>query len=218
MAVALQDAAGLAPPPRVSEWVSRHDDGTLAAREQRIADIERSPVSDAEPEHPTLLESTRDVSSNGAPARTESSALPLATASSNRSAGRTVLKVSVASAVVVALSAAVAGLTLSRERAHGSDQEESAVTAANGHPHVDATPLPSSPVETRAADGGTGDAPEVAPVLSGTTVATTPTAATPPSATTTSPARPSGRRSTPHCDPPFTRDADGTKIYKRECL
>jgi serine/threonine protein kinase len=208
MAVALQEAVGVASPATVGQWVERWADDAFSAREKIVAEIDASgPV---------------ELDRIGSGTRTATSAQPFASLA--EPGGSQVSSISVTRptstsrprsawtmGVAVVIVAAVAVVVSLRTR-------RGLLAARLGSPGVSVQPTTSAP--EGAATGAVSAPPTPTPAVSGTAAAAEPysvAAGTSASATVLIP-----KRHAPalpgNCNPPFTRDAEGRKIYKRQCL
>jgi serine/threonine-protein kinase len=201
MAVALQARVPAASPARVAQWLEQVAAPALAQRAARLALIE-SGAAAGDPDGP------QEPAGIGAAAATATQASSISVASTVRDAPKRRRRWVVAFAAVALLGVAVTGLRLS----HSSSPSPTAASvgpAASPPPGLGPSDLAPSAL------GPASSAPTVASSVPAA-------ASSPPSSPAASPASPSPRRpSTPprsDCNPPFTWDAQGRKIYKRQCL
>ena len=223
-AVALERCLGVASSTEVGEWVEAVAHGTLAKRAEKVAEIESASASvprNFDASATTVTQTGADAT----PARAQaeppvSQASQLSSISVSKSAQPSRSRVGVAVALV-ALGALLAGgvATAVALRGHGDGAASAEPRSAGSGVAVAATPPPSAVPVAPTASAITATPPATATASTTDTATETaprphahpaPHHAAPP---TTAPAAP-----TKDCDPPYTLDAKGHKIWKRECM
>ena len=216
MALALERCMGIVSPAEIGQWVAEMGGAELSARSMHMKEMQsdsvRSAVREAPPESvPEPPGSASEIASvHLAPV------LPSAPATTR-------LGVAVAALVgAVVLGAGVASLVVAKScRTETSQAGSSPSPSAN--PSATASETPSAE-PTRDVSAS---APTTSPSASASaSVAAAPAHPPPPGRARSSGASPPATTQTkpapspphPDCDPPFTLDAAGHKIYKRECL
>jgi serine/threonine-protein kinase len=197
MAVALQEVAPPSPPPTVGEWVSRWADEDLFDRERLVASVSASaPVPEASA---PLRSSIRTITEppRALEVKAQGSSVPVSAPIPRELRGRVAWPVMLAlSVAAVAVASTVALLRPGRS------------ASASAGPMPNASPAPVS--ESSAGAAETPPKPSASPL---------PAPAPSENITQGPTARPPARHApSPNCNPPFIRNADGEKIYKRECL
>ncbi len=214
MAIALEDAAGVAPPRHVGEWIEALAGASIAERAERIKEIESmsssaSIVGDSDEVRLVAAKPRPAGNVAGRPAdkpelQSQVSSVSLA-GNTPASSGSPIRGRYVVAALVLLL----AGATLFWLGRAGAPTAASDVSASSPN-----APPPS--------------APPAAVVVAAEPVASTPSSVTPPSTSATTgpdrtaaPARktPAAPRKPPkNCNPPFIIDSGGIKRPKPECL
>jgi serine/threonine-protein kinase len=201
MAEAIQDAAAPATPHQVGEWVERVADDTLWDRHRMLLEIDRSPPV-AEGSSPRA--STEQIAGTSlfAPELVDSQISNISVTPLTRPARRSKRRALQIAAVALVAAAIGIGVGASFRASERSESAERAPVPAESTapPPADLAPAPAP---------ATAAAPEPKP----STAPTKPATAKPT-------ARHKRASATPkdNCDPPFVRDDEGRKIYKRECL
>jgi serine/threonine-protein kinase len=197
MAVALQEAAPPSPPPTVGQWVSRWADEALSDRERLVAAVSASaPVPEGSAPALSSMRTIPDLS-RASELKSQVSSISVSTPVHRER------RVRGAWPVVLALSAAAVAV---------------AVTVALLRPHpVTSTSVGSVPPSAPPAVSDAPPSPtDMRPSASAFSLPTSgPSASLSPAPVARPPAR---RAPAPNCNPPFIRNAEGEKIYKRECL
>jgi eukaryotic-like serine/threonine-protein kinase len=195
MARAVEDAVSPAAPHKVGEWVERVADETLSERQRMLREIDRSP-----PMSDVAVHATPDVGATSlfepALVASQISNITVSTfAETVRRPKRRALQIA-----TIALAAAAIGTAVGASL-RGSAKSDNRVERAASEP---IRPLASP-------EPAVAEPPPAEPSVSATPSMTLkPTAPRPPKRTSTP-----GKS---NCDPPFVRDDEGRKIYKRECL
>jgi len=205
MALALEKANARPAASEIAAWVETRAKDTLDKRSRALALIEKLPLAGEAEGHvqsaeaPVLMEPAAELTVQ---MHTKSMDLGLRTVAGLPSPRRRRAS-SIALAVAVGLVFGVAGLgVIGWARAHrGSNPSDNAV--ATSAP-VSSTATPS-PEPTGVASANVTSSPPSPPAARG---GARPRPVTTGSATT----------SAPNCNPPYTRDETGRKLYKRECL
>jgi serine/threonine-protein kinase len=200
MANAVQDAAAPATPHEVGEWVERMADDALSDRQQILVDIDRSQPAGGAAAIPSSEQQITATSLFG-PELVASQISNISSATPTTPALRR--KTRTLQIAAIALAAAVIGTAIGASL-RGNARSETAERAPKPEPSIEAQPSPATltpPDQTRAKPSTSAvSAPTPAPKAAATAKKR---------ATTTTNAS---------CNPPFVRDEEGRKIYKRECL
>jgi len=221
-AVALERCVGVASSTEVGEWVESIAHGALVKRAEKIAEIESSSTSNARIDFGKTSVTT--ASSPGVPANADppvSQASQLSSISVSKSAVplRSRTPVLVAAAIAVA---SLLGIVLFVALLHGRTPAET--VAAPSAPGASRDPaIPPVPPDTTPA----ANAPQTAAPPA--TATATESAAAPPTPTHTHghvvihyPPHPTATAAPPphpkNCDPPYTLDSNGHKLWKPECI
>ncbi len=207
-AIAIERCVGVASASEIGDWVEAVAHGTLVMRAERIAEIESSSarlVPNADTSN-TMVTNTPLIAEQPVSQASQLSSISVSKGVKPR-ASRDRTLVGAVVAVVSLLVGAIVVLTIVLIK-HSSVREEP-VTASSSPPTVAAPPPTVTVTVTVTATAPPPTATQAAPVV--THVASRPTAtAAPPTATATAPAK--------NCDPPYTLDPRGHKIWKPECM
>ncbi len=240
MAIALEDAIPIVPASKIGPWVQATMRDVLEERSRRIAAIE----ADSPAHGPALASATAPPLAAASAARAvpelqarlptdpgeQSVATQLSTGLSSevgwpsRAARRSRRAMTAIAAAAVAAALAIAVLFAHRE----PDVSTATTATAAGSPRSVDLPA-SAPVVASSAPAGTPPAPpgpvtSVAPAPSDRVSppparAARPSPSVPPPAVPSAPARPPPAHRPPSaCSPPYYFDAEGNRVFKRECL
>ena len=207
-AIAIERCVGVASSTEVGEWVEAVAHGALASRAEKIAEIESSSSANL---HPGLDVGKTSVTSLPDPPVSTASQLSSISVSKSALPARSrtpLLLTAVASVLALGVGGTVVGLMMHKAPAEAAPAPTS---------HADPTPSASATVETPAASVS-ATPPATATVTETATATVTATAvhtahvhAPPPHPTAT-------HAPQKNCDPPYTLDEKGHKIWKPECM
>jgi serine/threonine-protein kinase len=240
LALGIEAAVPIATASQVGAWVESLAHDALAERAARIAAIERADAGDeadlGEARAPISREGGATVRVRGE--RVEASSAPLDEASA-----RTAPQARKSMPIALLAAAAIALLTLGavglRALGRGDDERRasvgvsatSAVTSASNVPSATAnaavasataaistaaTPPSSASTAAPSSQRGVASTARATPTTAAATTSTAPIAPTAPNTASTSTA--ASTKPPAACDPPYTVDSKGRKIYKVECL
>jgi serine/threonine-protein kinase len=230
-AIALERCLGIASSTEVGEWVESMAHGALTKRAEKIAEIESSSAN-IQPQDLTTTNAPDQLPSNPSgrsgvhpsadPPVSQASQLSSISVSREASAAKPRRNLAIAIAGVAALVGALIVLLvlkLGRKTEDARPATPSETTRAT----VDTTAPPPPPTitatATQTAPATTVTATATAPAVHATSRHTTSVVVAPPPATTTAaPTATAAATSSKNCDPPYTLDSKGHKIWKRECM
>jgi serine/threonine-protein kinase len=233
-AIALERCCGIASPTEVGEWVESMAHGALTKRAEKIAEIESSSaniqpqelttahVPDSLPSHPSSR-SHSGVHPSADPPVSQASQLSSISVSREASATkkpRRNLVIAIAGAATL-FGALIVFAVL--KMGHKTEDARPAPTTDTRATTTETTAAPPPP--TTATTATQAVAPPMTATVTATATATSHATARhtsvappppPPPATTVAPT--ATATSSKNCDPPYTLDAKGHKIWKRECM
>ncbi len=227
-AIALERCVGIASPTEVGEWVEAVAHGALAKRAEKIAEIESSSanLNAQELTHTSPLPSDIPSQPSGVHAQADppvSQASQLSSISLSRETGaskpkRAPLIAALAAAVATLVGVVIVLLFNMRARPDAKTNATEAPTVSTAPAVTTTTPATTTPVVVvTTPPPPTTTAPPVTPpptatIRRGRGGSTSTQVAPPPPPPATTTAAPK------NCDPPYTLDEKGHKIWKRECM
>jgi eukaryotic-like serine/threonine-protein kinase len=227
MAMAIEEVIALAPPRRVGSWVTRLAESALAQRAEKLAEIESvssvnlisAPRHDPPaptPPWPSVPPPATSPSAVSSPSALTSGSIPQWSGSAQiRTPGSKTPWLVFGAVAVVVLSVALGGALfalLSKRQPASGDPE--AIAMPQAEPAKTADPAEVEPLSLDDLDPSSDEPPAASAV--GSAPAPKPRAAR-PSEPRPGP-KPAGPAPKGDCNPPYTVDAQGTKIPKLHCL
>lgn len=193
MATAIQNASELATPHEVGEWVERMADEALWERQRMILDIEKCQRDSHVAAMPRI-----EVTSLFGPELVASQISRISIGPSNAAPRRKTRALQISAVALAAAAIVAVGVVRSNASSVGAERVRTEPLATT--PTTTDAPAEPSSLTQRVPAPSASPAPTALPIQSKTTRRTR---ATTPSV---------------ECNPPFVRDDEGRKIYKRECL
>ncbi len=204
-AIALERCVGVASASDIGDWVESIAHGTLAQRAERIAEIESSSANLFPGGEPDLRGTSTQISADQPVSQaSQMSSVSLSKSITTRRSNRAVVGAGVAIAALVIGGVTVFAVTSSR---HNDPAPVVAASAAS---------TPSAPLNASVVP--------IATLAPTTPLATASVTATATAAAPTTRPQPTSRPTVAataapkNCDPPYTLDARGHKIWKPECM